>query len=138
MLVRLAIAFAGLLVAASCGDDGGDDDPVDAAPGASDAAANGIDASNNAAPTASFTFSPECTMTAQTGIDFTSTSTDPEDDTLTCMWTFASATNSPIRNECSVTGVTFPNFNPYPCTLVVDDGNGNTDMVTMSVVPCPP
>jgi hypothetical protein len=135
--MRLALALGCVLVVAGCGDDGGDDDPIDAGGDVIDAAANDVDSgSTGQAPTASFTVTPDCTMNAQTGIDFASTSTDPDGDTLTCMWTFASATNSPIRNECSVTGVTFPHFNPYPCTLVVDDGNGNTDMTTINVAPC--
>lgn len=87
-------------------------------------------------PAASFTFTPDCTMSSSDAVTFTSTATDPEDGSdLDCSWTFASGTPS-SSVECEVSGVTFPNRNPYAVTLIVTDSDGNTDSVQESVAPC--
>ena len=111
------------LAASGCGDDGSDGDPqVDAPPG-------------NGEPTATFTMTPDCTSAATDEITFTSTSTDPDGDTLTCDWVFGSGTPS-SGSECTVDGVTFPNAAPYPVTLTVQDGNGGEATTTMNIGPC--
>lgn len=114
-LISATLAIAG------CGGD--DDDPADAAGG------------NNADPVASFTMSPTCTASSTTPVTFTSTSTDADGDTISCTWTFASGTPG-SGNTCETTGVTFPNAAPYQITLGIDDGNGGTDSLQMTLSPC--
>lgn len=120
MILMLGLASSALALS-GCGGD--DDDPPDAMGG------------GNADPVAMFTMTPDCTTSNTTPVTFTSTSTDADGDTLTCSWTFASGTPS-SGNTCEVTGVTFPNAAPYQITLGVDDGNGGTDSLQMTLSPC--
>ena len=79
--------------------------------------------------------SGETPKTIADEIEFVSTSTDADGDTLTCSWVFPSGTPT-NATSCTVSGVTFPNFLPYMVRLTVDDGNGNTAMVTIPIGPC--
>jgi hypothetical protein len=135
-----------LVVALGCSDD--ETTNATSTSGSGAASASNTSASNTSAastsgsggsvpgaPMASFTMNPTCTMSSTDPISFTSTSTDPEGDTLTCSWVFSSGTPG-TGDMCSVSGVTFPNFAPYTVTLTVSDGT-NSDMASMQIGPCP-
>lgn len=114
--VRWVLAVFTLMVCA-CGDDGGGD------------------ASSNGPPTAAFTMDPTCTSSSTDPVTFQSTSTDPDDDELSCAWTFAGGTPG-SATQCVVTGITFPSVASYEVVLIVDDGKGGTDSIRMPVAPC--
>jgi len=119
-LTKLALV-AGLLALGCGGDDSGPD----------------IDAAAGQDPTASFTITPDCTTTSSDEIEFVSTSTDPQSQTLTCSWNFASCTNgSCTSTNCTQGGITFPNAAPYTITLTVTDTDGNDDTTTMTIDRC--
>lgn len=123
------LALLGTLVLAACGGDDGDDgDNGNPTPDSG----NG----GNTAPTADFSMDPTCTSPPDHTSTFTSTSTDPDGDTLTCSWTFNSGTPS-TSSDCTVEDVSFPGAAPYAVTLMVDDGNGGTDSVQMDIARCP-
>jgi len=86
-------------------------------------------------PTASFTSDKPCTENSADAVEFTSDSTDPTDQTLTCAWTFPAGSPSTSTN-CTQGGVTFPSANPYNVRLIVTDEDGYTDLVTIPIAPC--
>lgn len=132
-LTLLGISVVAVLALGACGDDGG---PTPDAAASSDAAGGGADApTGNQNPVASFTMSPTCTSSVNEEITFTSTSTDPDGDTVTCSWVFNAGTPG-TSAECTATGIKFPNVAPYPVTLTVSDGNGGTATAEMSIGPC--
>ena len=78
----------------------------------------------NNAPTASFTSSVDGLT-----VDFTDTSSDPDEDDLTWAWDFGDENSSPSQN----TSHTYTLSGTYTVTLTVSDGNGGSGATSAAV-----
>lgn len=96
------------------------------------------DEGGGAAPTASFTASPNSVPAGdgnQTVVTLdASASSDPDGDPLSYSWTVPNGTFVEGTSASSeIAKVTFPGIAPYDVTLTVTDPDGNSDSTTVTV-----
>jgi hypothetical protein len=97
-------------------------------------AGDAVPVPGNSPPLAAFRAQPRCADELGSTLQLVSTSVDPDDDALRCQFSIGAGLPT-IADECVVDVQLFLG-EPQPVTLIVDDGHGGVDAVTMNVGPC--